>query len=137
MKYYNLYLDIDGVILTPKDTKPSQYSKEFLEYVIENFNCFWLTTHCKGESNSTISYLSKYFNDEAIQLFKKIKPTTWTTLKTEGIDFNSDFVWLDDYPFKSEKEILKQHSCLDSLIEIDLNRDNELINVLQKLRNLK
>ncbi|WP_300674714.1 hypothetical protein [Soonwooa sp.] len=133
----NLYLDIDGVILTSKNTKPSNNSKELLEYITCNFNCFWLTTHCKGETDTTLNYLNEYFDNEIVELLKKIKPTNWTTLKTEGIDFKTDFIWLDDYPFDSEKKVLNENFCINKLIEINLDRDNELINVIQKLKNMK
>lgn len=34
--------------------------------------------------------------------------THWTDLKTEAIDLNSDFIWLEDYPFEPEKIVLKK-----------------------------
>ena len=133
MKLKNLYLDIDGVILTQKNTKPSENSKELIEFIINNFNCFWLTTHCKGETETTINYLSNFFDKKTIQLLTKIQSTNWTTLKTEAIDFNSDFIWLDDYPFNAEKEILRLNFSQENLIEVNLLREKELLNVIEKL----
>jgi hypothetical protein len=125
-----LYLDIDGVLLTAKQTRPADYSVEFIEFITGNFDCYWLTTHCKGDSNSAISYLSKYFDDKVIEKLKKVKPTNWTTLKTEAIDFSSDFFWLDDYPFQDAIDVLTKHSKNDRLIVVDLKRKEELKRVI-------
>lgn len=94
-----------------------------------------MTTHCKGDKNSAINYLSKYFDSETLEILKKIKPTNWATLKTEAINFDEHFFWLVDYPLIAEKNILLQNSCLESLIEVDLKRENELKNVVEKLQN--
>ena len=53
----NLYLDIDGVLL---DYNTDTYAKgaiEHIEYVTSEFNCYWLTTHCKGDAEPAIEYL--------------------------------------------------------------------------------
>lgn len=128
-----IYLDIDGVILTSKHTQPAENIEDFINFVIENFNCYWLTTHCKGDINPTIKYLSYYYNENMINILKKVKPTNWETLKTEGIDFNSDFIWLDDYPLYSEKLILEKNNCLESLIEVNLNNKDELLRIKDEL----
>lgn len=130
-----LYLDIDGVLLTVKQTKPADHSIKFIEFIIENFDCYWLTTHCRGAANNAIRYLSSYFDDQTLQLLNKVKPTSWETLKTEAIDFSHDFFWLEDYPFNAEKEILSNYNRLESLLLVELNNRDELrriINILAK-----
>ena len=52
-----LYLDIDGVLL---DYNTDTYAKgaiELIEYVTSEFDCYWLTTHCKGDTEPAIEYL--------------------------------------------------------------------------------
>ena len=130
-----LYLDIDGVLLTIKQTKPADHSVELIKYVVENFDCYWLTTHCKGDARNAIRYLTPYFDVQTLQLLNHIKPTNWDTLKTEAIDFSHEFFWLEDYPFNSEKEVLSNHNRIDSLILVDLNNRDELnriVNILDK-----
>ena len=102
-----LYLDIDGVLLTKRNTKVADFAVEFVDFVTEYFDCYWLTTHCKGNAETTVKYLSRYYALNSIEKFRKVKATDWQTLKTEGIDFSSDFYWIDDAPFESEKRILK------------------------------
>jgi len=67
-------------------------------------------------------------------LFQKIKQTNWDALKTEGIDFDTDFIWLEDYPFEAEKKVLQQKGKLKSLIEVNLSRDNELLTIIEKIK---
>ena len=43
-----LYIDIDGVLLKLRDPHPAGYAKEFISYIVEHFDCYWLATHCKG-----------------------------------------------------------------------------------------
>ncbi len=128
-----LYLDIDGVLLTTKLTRPANYVIEFIDYILDHFDCYWLTTHCNGNSNTAITYLSKYFDVSALQKLKQIKPAHWYSLKTEVFDFTTDFIWLEDYPFLAEISVLKTNKALNNLIIIDLNRKDELKNVIAKL----
>ncbi len=82
MEIKKLYIDIDGVLLTAKNPKKADNVEEFLSFITLNFDCYWLTTHCKGEVYPVVSYLSKYFYNETMNLLRKIKPTHWDTLKT-------------------------------------------------------
>src|SRR5690348_14168215 len=125
-----LYLDIDGVLLTVKQTKPADHSAAFIEFILNNFDCYWLTTHCKEGTNNAIRYLTSYFDEQTIQLLKQVKPTNWDTLKTEAIDFSYEFLWLEDYPFNAEKEILIKNNCLGSLVLVELNTKDELKRII-------
>ena len=118
----NIYLDIDGVLLT-KSGNQAKFVKEFLEYIVKNHQVYWLTTHCKGDAVFTIRFMERFFDENTIELMKNILPTSWETLKTEGIDFSKPFLWFDDNIFNAEKEVLKQHNCLKSQIEINLEED--------------
>lgn len=118
----NIYLDIDGVLLT-KSGNQAKNVKEFLEYVLKNHQVYWLTTHCKGDAVFTIRFMERFFDEKTIELMKNILPTSWDTLKTEAIDFSKPFLWFDDNVFNAEKEVLKQHNCLKSQIEINLEED--------------
>lgn len=130
-----LYLDIDGVLLTKRNTKVAEYSVEFIDFITENFDCYWLTTHCKGNSNTAMIHITKYFDDKTMKKLAKIKPTDWTTLKTEAIDFSSDFLWIDDYPLLAEINALTTYSKNERLIIVDLNRKEELKRVMKILNS--
>lgn len=129
-----LYLDVDGVILAKHNTKAAPGAVEFIDYITSYYDCYWLTTHCRdGNPNSLINMLSQYFPVECMIQLKQIKPTRWDALKTEAIDFTSDFYWLDDYVFNAEMEVLKSKSCIDRLIAVNLNNTNELKRIKERL----
>ena len=119
----NLYLDIDGTIITIHDDKEAKHLHEFLSYAVKNFNCYWLTNHCKGDIKPALYYLKSRVSPESFELLEKFKPTNWDRLKTDAIDFSSDFIWLDDYIFDAEKEILIKNNSLEKLILIDLDEN--------------
>ena len=133
----NIYIDVDGVLLTTSNIRAAKGSVDLLYFVLQNFDCYWLTTHCHdNDTTEVISYLSQFFYPSVVEKFKAIKPAAWNTLKTEGIDFDSDFIWLDDYPMQSERKELEQHGCLKNLIKVNLDNKDELFDVIQKLKNL-
>jgi hypothetical protein len=130
-----IYLDIDGVILT-RDHKIPEYGEEFVSYLISHHECFWLTTHCRGGENGAIKYLSQFYSGTTLAKLKQVIQTDWKDLKTEAVDFNSRFVWLDDYPLESEKGVLEKHNRIDSLIVVSLIREGELREVRMKIEQL-
>lgn len=130
-----LYLDIDGVLLTCKRTAPADGAIEFIAYVVNTFDCYWLTTHCKGGVNKAVHYLAAYFDNPTLQLLAQVKPAYWDALKTEAIDFTLDFVWLEDYPFEAERAVLVLNNCPENLIVVDLNNKDELKRVTAILKN--
>ena len=122
-----LYIDIDGVLLTLKNTQRPQYAVEFIDFITSEFDCYWLTTHCKeGNVSQLMKYLSLYYDDKTLEKLKGVKPTSWITAKTEAIDFESDFYWIDDYVFSFEKNVLEEYSKLERWIKVELNNVNEL-----------
>ena len=127
-----IYLDIDGVLLT-KDKKVPEYGEELLSNLTWNHDCYWLTTHCHGGGSNAVEYLSQYYPDSILEKLGGIKQTDWMTLKTEAIDFDSDFIWLDDCPFESEKNVLRKYNKINSLMIVDLNREGELRLIQEKI----
>jgi len=128
----NIYLDIDGVILA-NDKQLANYAKEFLKYITDNHTVYWLTTHCKGNADYTVNFISRFFDAETINILKKIKPTDWNVSKTEAIDFNTPFLWFEDQLFDFEKEDLIKHNALKNWVELDLSKN---VNQLRAIINL-
>jgi hypothetical protein len=126
----NVYLDIDGVLLT-KHGKVPEGAGNLIRHLVQHFNCFWLTTHCRIGTNKAVEYLRQYYSKEFINYLEKVQATNWLDLKTEGIDFTKDFIWLEDYPFESEKKVLVENNQLDALILVNLTQENALENVLK------
>lgn len=132
-----LYIDIDGVLLTIKNTHRPKYAVEFIDYITSEFDCYWLTSHCKeGSVTQLMQYLSPYYDKKTLEKLKVVKPTSWTTAKTEAIDFDSDFYWLDDYIFNFEKNVLEKHSKLKRWIKVEPSNENELKRIKDVLESV-
>ena len=120
--------------MTKKQTTTADFAIPFIDFITKHFDCYWLTTHCKGNISSPLTYLAGYFDNETLNKLQKVKPTNWTTLKTEAIDFSSDFIWLDDNPFDSEINALTARFANDKLVTVDLNKTDELKSILEVLK---
>jgi hypothetical protein len=128
----NIYLDINGVLLT-RHLQPAPGLKEFLQYMIDNHDVFWLTTHCKGDTQPVLQYLSRHLPKDTFELTRTIQPTDWDVLKTDGIDFNKDFRWFDDNIMESEKKVLMKYGCLEKHVLVDLdNNPNQLQEIINR-----
>lgn len=128
----NIYLDIDGVLLANENNR-SNYSEEFIEFIVSNYEVYWLTTHCMdGNANTPIQHIKHLFNPKTVQLMKQIKGTTWVTAKTEAIDYSKPFIWFDDDLYPEEREVLIRHNALDNRIEVDLKKnENQLADFIR------
>lgn len=127
----NIYLDVDGVILE-KSGKLANHIDEFLKYLAENHEVYWLTTHCGGDAKTVLSYLRDYLSPETMKIVANFKPTNFETLKTEAIDFTKDFRWFDDYVMLAEKDALKRNNALEKQIFIDLKNNPDILSNPEK-----
>ena len=124
----NIYLDIDGVLISDAIEsygQPSDYLLDFLKFITTRHDCYWLTTHCMNGENHVKEFLQKKLPPEAIQYVPLIQPVDWKEWKTEAIDFSKDFRWIDDDVYEQEKEILHQHNCEDKLIKVNLRENSQ------------
>lgn len=128
----NIYIDIDGVILT-RGGMPALHLDKFLRYILSNYSVSWLTSRCHGDSKYTIKYLSQFLLPETIALTQEIKPTSFRLDKTEAIDFSKKFFWLDNELFASEEKVLREKGKFDSWIEVNLIKNpNQLIHLINR-----
>lgn len=128
-----IYLDIDGV-LVDYNCNPMPYLREFIDFVFEisNGEVYWLTTHCHdGSTERPLNYLSQVVDQDIFEKLKSVKPTRWDTLKTEGIDLNSDFLWFDDTIFNAEYKRLEEVGKEQCLIKVENNLE-ELVTLLKE-----
>jgi len=135
----NLFIDIDGVLLgkSPENNKPAlaNYAKDLLEYSLGNFDCYWLTTHCKGSAETAVDYLRAYADDEFLSLAEKIKPTNFKTFKVEALF--GDFYWIDDQPTAFEFQYLDEQGLLDRWLQVNTRRDmNDLASIIDFLKSI-
>lgn len=135
MRKTKVYLDIDGVLLA-NELYPALYAKEFIKHVTDNYDVYWLTTHCQGDASYTIGHLTDLFDDETLKALEKVKPTKWDIAKTEAIDFSGPFLWFDDDLYPEEKEDLEKHSAMSGWVEVDLAKEpNQLQKFVESFPN--
>ncbi|TGE21025.1 hypothetical protein [Hymenobacter metallicola] len=129
-----LYVDIDGVLLTAKHTRPAPGVEEFVVFVTQHFECYWLTTHCKGDGTAALRYLSTYLPASSLTQLGAVQSTNWDALKTEAIDLGADFYWLEDQPFQAEIACLEAAGVADRLLVVDLSTPEALRQLQETLR---
>lgn len=134
----NLFIDIDGVLLgrSPITSKPAlaNDAHKFLNFCLDNYRCFWLTTHCKGSADTALDYLSPYADEAFLTLAQKIQPTYFKTFKTEALF--GDYYWIDDQPSAYEFQFLEETDALHRWLQINTRKNfdglNEILKFLKK-----
>lgn len=117
-----IYLDIDGVLLANEENLAIG-AIDFIKYATDNFDVYWLTTHCMdGETAHAIDYVQRATNENIRPYLEKFKPVKWSLAKTEAIDFSKPFLWFDDDCYSGEKLALNEHRAFNSWIEVDLSK---------------
>lgn len=130
-----IYLDIDGVLLA-NDKVAAKHADEFIKYLTDNFNVYWLTTHVHGDTIWVKQYLTPFLKPESIKLLDKVNvtPKDWVEFKTEAIDFSEPFLWIDDDCFSEERDALIENNCPNSWIKVDLADDeDQLLSLIKRL----
>ncbi len=129
-----LYIDIDGVLLA-NETNLADGASQFIKYVADNFDVYWLTTHCMdGKPEHAIEYVNRASEENLTQWLEKFKPTIWSLKKTDAIDFSQPFFWFDDDCFTEEQRVLRDHGVFNSWIEVDLRKyPDQLVHELKLL----
>ncbi len=129
-----LYMDIDGVLLKNHTAEPIADIERLISFIIDKYDCYWLTTHCKGDKQTALDYLSDYLPHDCITQLEKVNATSWGTFKTDAIDLNSDFYWLEDSPMRAEKTILSEAGKLDRLILVNAEEPDVVDKILSRLK---
>ena len=129
-----LYIDVDGVLIpSDKEDELPEHILPFIDFVTANFDCYWLTSYCRGNARLLLKLLAGYFEPIVMEKLIKVKTTNFKKTKAEGIDLSSDFIWIDDSPTVASKNILTEAGRLDRLIVVDLETKDELIRVMELL----
>ena len=137
----NIYLDIDQTLISGPE--PAPHLEEFLKYVTNHHNCYWLTLRDKGDIGESSSgrthaaiQMTFYVSKDKWEYLDKIKTAKWNAWRTEGINWEEDFIWLSDYIFPEEMKVLKAKGVYDSWFPINSSKNpNVLMDVINGLKN--
>jgi hypothetical protein len=129
-----VYLDIDGVLLGQKGDRVvlAPHAAELINFVLDRFDVYWLTTHCRGDTHRVTTYLGRYASADFVASLAPIKPTTFDLLKTEAL--SGDFYWLDDSPLQAELDDLRRREMFDRWIDVNTRqRPDDLLFAMEEL----
>ncbi|OOZ38240.1 NIF family HAD-type phosphatase [Solemya elarraichensis gill symbiont] len=135
-----LFLDVDGVLLGKKNPRDISHSiaagcDEFIDFSIEHFDCYWLTSHCKGSADTVLNYLKPYVTDPLYEKIKLIQATDYRTFKTEAL--HGDFIWIDDAPSMYEIKYLEENNLLHRWFQVNTRQDyHALEKIIQDLNSI-
>lgn len=122
-----LYIDVDGVLFgfygEPEEFQLRPGVSSFLRWANENFECRWLTSWF-DKANALVR--DTYFN-------LQFPVARWGSNKTEGIDFATDWYWIDDDNLGDEQRILDARECRDRFILVDAHGADALAVVRRQL----
>jgi hypothetical protein len=128
-----LFLDIDGVLLRRRQSgvfdafEVAPCCLSFLEWATSRFRCRWLSTRCRQGwpegARRAFRLAGARLDDPRWQVLNLIEPAAWMVSKTEAMDPNSNFWWVDDDPTEEDRMWLRAHNREDRLIEVSVDRD--------------
>ena len=99
MTKMKIYLDIDGTMIHEEIEKagvPALGLEEFL-VALRPYDTYWLSTHCmNGNPEFAQRLMKKKVSEEFYEDIERVTPTAWSVLKTDALDFTSDFIWFDN-----------------------------------------
>lgn len=126
----NIYLDINQVLLTNKNTL-ALHCDEFLESIIK-YPTFWLTSDYGGKVDMALSHLLPLLNHEQRNLVTLIDRVPWDLSRTEAIDFREPFLWFTRAVDEFEISDLEVQNCVKNLILIDTDKEPEILKLYAK-----
>ena len=123
-----IYLDIDGTMIHEEIEKagvPAVGLEEFL-VALRPYETYWLTTHCmNGDPQYAQKLMKKKVSEDYYGDIERIMPTAWSLLKTDALDFSSDFIWFDNEVSSQELKELQECNESQSLMQVDLKTNPE------------
>ncbi len=146
----NIFIDLDGVVFRNPNNNVwggecelSPHAFEFLQFLVMNFSCFWLTARDRAgdikniEASFRLALKVQTIPPDLAALIQAIQPQVWSGTKTSAIDLQSDFIWLDDNPHPDDLLRLERAGCLSRWVEVntDVNSD-DLLRVMALLEPL-
>ena len=129
-----VYLDIDGTLihedLGPNYGKPAAGLADFVR-ALRPYDVYWLTTHCRDNDPVRAREIVKRVLPEELHAdIDRIKPVVWDMMKTEALDWESDFIWFDNDIFDEERAAFANALPTQQFIEVDLRQNpDQLIEI--------
>lgn len=131
-----VYLDIDGTMIHEDRwdmQNPAAVGLEDFIIALRPYETYWLTTHCTDGDPEKARRIMKGVLPESLHAdIDRIKGTVWQDMKTNALDWDSDFIWFDNDIFSAEWKVLERCGENQSVVQVDLRANPEqLIEIVQ------
>ncbi|MBP9759771.1 MAG: hypothetical protein KBD24_00190 [Candidatus Pacebacteria bacterium] len=128
----NIYLDIDGTLIhedLERAGEPAEGLADFIRALFPRssdphthttypYSVYWLTTHCMdGDPIHARKLMKASVPAELHGDIDRIKPTRWSVMKTEAIDFTKEFIWFDNDVMAIERERCGEFSVAQQMAQ--------------------
>jgi len=135
-----IYLDIDGTMIHEDRwdmQNPAAAGLEDFIVALRPYETYWLTTHCTtGDPEKARRIMKAVLPEPLHPDIDRIKGTVWTDMKTEALDWDSDFIWFDNDIFDAEWKVLERCNQNQSVVQVDLRTNSEhLIEITRDILN--
>ena len=140
-----LFMDVDGVLLRRRNStifdafELAPGCLEFLEWATARFQCRWLTSRARTGWPDGIRRAFRAagtaLGDPRWAVLELIEPAAWETNKSEALDPEAEFWWVDDDPTEEDRDWLRAHGCEDRLIEISTETHPDALTQLIRFWN--
>lgn len=133
-----IYLDIDGTLIHEDRwdmENPAAVGLEDFILALRPYDTYWLTTHCTtGDPEKARQIMKKVLPASLHADIDRIKGTVWSNMKTEALDWDSDFIWFDNDIFDAEWKALERCNDNQSVVQVDLrNNPKHLIEITRDI----
>jgi hypothetical protein len=132
-----LYLDMDGVVLVMlgDQVAPARHAEEFIDFVMANFDVYWLVTQSQGDADAVLKRLDVRTPMALRRKLDRIALARFKIEKTETL--TGDFYWLGARPLRVERLRLRARNRLDRWIEVNAYvRPDDLLRAMAHLRSI-
>lgn len=135
-----IYLDIDGTMIHEDRwdmQNPAAVGLGDFIVALRPYETYWLTTHCTtGDPEKARKIMKSVLPESLHSDIDRIKGTVWSDMKTEALDWDSDFIWFDNDIFEAEWKVLEQCREGQSVVQVDLRTNPEhLIEITRDILN--
>jgi hypothetical protein len=119
----NIYLDIYGTLIA--NASPIADRETLLKYILDSFpgRVYWLTSF---SPERVIDVLGREFSELLLgRLETEVNYLSYQHYKSDAINFDEPFFWLDDNQSEADYYALKEHDALSSFIHMN-PQDSEM-----------
>ncbi len=129
----DIYLDIYGTLVA--NASPKADRETLLTFILDHFadHIYWLTSYSEQRIPEVIA--REYDGNLLKRLKNEVQYRQNGIYKSDSIDFDRPFIWLDDNQSEADYYALKAHHALDSFIQMNPNDPEMAQKALHRIKD--